>query len=545
MKRDRVIVWFRQDLRLHDNEALTDALKSANEVLPIYVFDERVFKGHTRFGFHKTASHRAQFIIESVQDLRASLQKLGSDLIVRVGKPEEVIANIARQIKSSWVFCNRERTTEEVAVQDALEKNLWAIGQEIIYSRGKMLYYTQDLPFPVTHCPDTFTTFRKEVERIVSVRAPLPTIDMPFHPLSFELDSGDLPELSTFNLPPIDRDERTAIPFNGGETTGLERLQYYLWESNYVRQYKETRNALLGSDYSSKFSPWLAQGCLSPKMIYHELKRYEVERGANESTYWLLFELLWRDFFRLMGKKHENKIFLKGGWQEQVNPSWKNDYHLLQAWIDGRTGIPFIDANMRELASTGFMSNRGRQNVASFLVHDLQINWQMGASYFESLLMDYDPCSNWGNWNYIAGVGADPRQNRYFNILSQARKYDPDGAYVKRWLPELQQLPADKVHTPYELSDEEQGGVRGESRNRLPQANDQLGEVGINLTTAKVTNQYRISSRPFLQIPGQTLFNQLLWNRSSFSPTQTKHCGVIFSFGNGKSNLLNIFRIHA
>ena len=134
----------------------------------------------------------------------------------------------------------------------------------------------------------------------------------------------------------------------------------------------------------------------------------------------------------------------------------KNDYQLLQVWIEGRTGIPFIDANMRELAQTGFMSNRGRQNVASFLVKDLGVNWQMGADYFESLLLDYDPCSNYGNWNYLAGVGSDPRENRYFNILAQAKKYDPKGAYVKRWLPELANLPHDIIHRPDMISSQQE-----------------------------------------------------------------------------------------
>ena len=182
----RAIVWFRQDLRLHDNEALLDALKSADEVIPVYVFDPRIFKGKTKYGFPKTGSFRAKFILESVIDLRASLQAIGSDLWVRIGKPEEVIFELARSVKSSWVFCNRERTQEEVLVQDALEKNLWTIGQEIWYSRGKMLLYTADLPFPVPHTPDVFTQFRKEVEKIVPVRDPLPAPDR-LPPLSTRL----------------------------------------------------------------------------------------------------------------------------------------------------------------------------------------------------------------------------------------------------------------------------------------------------------------------------------------------------------------------
>ncbi|MFT4667198.1 MAG: deoxyribodipyrimidine photo-lyase [Polaribacter sp.] len=471
MIRQRVIVWFRQDLRLHDNEALTHAIQSGIEVYPVFIFDERLFHGETKFGFRKTGVHRAKFTIEAIQDLKKSLRKLGSNLIVRIGKPEEALLEIARDIKSSWVFCNRERTREEITVQDTLERNLWSIGQEIIYSRGKMLYYTQDLPFPVTHTPDSFTTFRKEVEKIVPVREPLGNPE-DFRPVTAEVTSEEVPTLASLGY---DEDEITIAEkegtiFKGGETAALSRLQYYLWESDHIADYKKTRNGLLGTDYSSKFSAWLALGCVSPKKIYHELKRYEEERTKNDSTYWMFFELLWRDFFRLTGKKHGDKIFLKGGIRNKINEEASNDLQLAKCWIEGRTGVPFIDANMRELAMTGFMSNRGRQNVASFFINDLKLNWQIGASYFESMLLDYDPTSNWGNWCYLAGVGNDPRDDRYFNILKQAQRYDPKGEYVKHWLPELSRLPDAKVHRPESLSEEESKGAHFQLGNHYPKS---------------------------------------------------------------------------
>ncbi|GJM33282.1 MAG: cryptochrome DASH [Saprospiraceae bacterium] len=466
----RAIVWFRQDLRVHDNEALIDALKSAREVVPVYVFDNRVFGGKTRFGFPKTDKFRAKFIIESVTALRNELKALGSDLYVRIGEPEQVIFELAHEIKSGWVFCNRERTQEELDVQDNLEKRLWTIGQEIRYSRGKMLYYTADLPFPITHTPDSFTQFRKEVERYVPVREPLPAIEEQFPGLSLTLDFGKIPSLEDFALSDFKPDSRAVLHFRGGEQEALERLRHYLWESREIESYKERKNELMGSNYSSKFSAWLAQGCLSPKMIYHELKRFEADYGANESTYGLFFELLWRDFFRLIGKKYENKIFQKGGIKAEPDPNLKDDFDKLQTWIAGQTGVPFVDANMREISQTGFMSNRGRQNVASFLVNDLKVNWQLGADYFESILIDYDPCSNYGNWNYIARVGTDPKENRYFNILAQAKRYDPDGTYIRLWLPELNRLPREKIHQPDQLSFEEQETFHLKIGNDYPMA---------------------------------------------------------------------------
>lgn len=456
MKR-RAIVWFRQDLRLHDNEALATALRMAEEVVPIYIFDERIFKGKTRFGFPKIGNHRARFVLESVVNLRENIQKLGGQLLIRVGRPESILAEMAQQIKASWVICNRERTQEEVIVQDGLEQKLWGIGVELLYMRGKMLYHTQDLPVPVQHTPDSFSQFRKETEQITPVREPLPS-PAAFPPLPPNLELGDMPELSDFGRSEFETDPRAALDIKGGESEALRRLRHYFWEKDQVAHYKETRNGLLGADYSSKFSPWLAQGCLSPKFIYHELKRYERERVSNESTYWLFFELLWRDFFRLMGKKYGNRIFRKGGTQEKDLSSLKDNQELFTLWAEGRTGVPFVDANMRELAATGWMSNRGRQNVASFLVRDLKVNWQMGAEYFESQLLDYDPCSNWGNWNYVAGVGSDPREDRYFNILTQAKNYDPQGDYVRIWCTELAGVPTEKIHRPDLLSTAERNG---------------------------------------------------------------------------------------
>lgn len=456
MKR-RAIVWFRQDLRLHDNEALATALRMAEEIIPIYIFDERIFMGETRFGFKKTGKYRARFILESVEDLRHNIQKLGGQLVVRAGRAENILAEIAQQFKVSWVICNRERTQEEVLVQDGLEQKLWGIGIELLYTRGKMLYHTQDLPMPVQHTPDTFTHFRKENEHITPVREPLPS-PTALPPLPPNLDPGEMPVLTDFGHPAFDTDPRAALDFKGGESDALRRLRHYFWEKDLVSNYKETRNGLIGSDFSSKFSPWLSQGCISPKLVYHELKRYERERLSNESTYWLFFELLWRDFFRLMGKKYGNRIFQKGGMQGKDLRFLKNNRELFGLWSEGRTGVPFVDANMRELAATGWISNRGRQNVASFLVRDLKVNWQMGAEYFESLLIDYDPCSNWGNWNYVAGVGSDLREDRYFNILTQAKNYDSQGDHARLWVPELAAVSVDKIHRPDLLGTAERNG---------------------------------------------------------------------------------------
>ena len=441
------IVWFRQDLRINDNEAIVEAVSHCDEVIYIYVFDEREWSGKTKYGFDKTAEHRKRFLYECVEDLDTQLKRKGGHLHVAYGRPEDIIFDLAQKERTSWVFCNRERTQEEVKVQDALEESLWTIGQEVRFSRGKMLYHTADLPFPVNQTPDQFTAFRKEVEKITPIRKPLPVpSDLKS---SRSIMPSDWPELPKANK------REDVYQFKGGTDAGLVRLYHYFWESGNIKSYKKTRNGMLGADFSSRFSPWLAHGALSPKFIYHELKKYEEENGANESTYWLFFELLWRDFFRLMGKKHGNRIFQEAGYAPRPRQAGQENYMSFEKWAKGETGTPLVDACMKELKTTGWMSNRGRQIVASFLVNDLKLHWLMGAEYFESLLIDYDPCSNYGNWAYIAGVGSDTRSDRYFNVVSQARKYDPQGDYVRFWIKELESIKDFKIHLPDQLVKED------------------------------------------------------------------------------------------
>lgn len=451
MKYNRVLVWFRNDLRVRDNEVLTKAALAGKEVIPVYCFDPRMFE-RTNLGFAKTGSFRAKFLIEALDDLRKSLRKLGADLIILKGKPEEEVLSLAIKYQAQAIFYSEEVTSEERNVDKSLEKAAWAHGIATEALWQSTLYHVDDLPFPVNQTPEVFTQFRKEVEKMSSVRSCFPAPAKLNFPGEDEITSvGELPDLSFYGLEEPRPDRRRLMEFIGGESSGLGRIQSYFWDKDLLKVYKETRNVLIGADYSSKLSPWLALGCISPWMIFEEVKRYEREREKNESTYWLIFELLWRDYFRIICKKHGDKVFQVGGIKNQMD-SWSRDSGQFERWIEGKTGIPFVDANMRELKETGFMSNRGRQIVASFLVNDLGIDWTWGASYFESRLIDYDVCSNWGNWMYVGGVGNDPRESRYFNILRQARNYDKNGDYVRMWIPELEGIKGFDIHQPQELS---------------------------------------------------------------------------------------------
>jgi deoxyribodipyrimidine photo-lyase len=176
----------------------------------------------------------------------------------------------------------------------------------------------------------------------------------------------------------------------------------------------------------------LANGSLSAKTIYYEVKKYEAEFGANQSTYWVIFELIWRDYFKYVSLKYDAKIFKIGGILER-NYHWNSDNKIIQEWINGETRDDFVNANMIELKETGWMSNRGRQNVASYFAKELLQDWRIGAAYFEALLLDYDVHSNYGNWMYVAGVGNDPR-DRKFNTQLQAKRYDENHEFRKMWL---------------------------------------------------------------------------------------------------------------
>ena len=424
------IVWFKTDLRIEDNETLVKAISQSQNILPVYCLNESDFET-TPFGFKKTGSFRAQFLLEALQDLDTSLRKLGSGLLIIKGKPEIEIPKIVQKYKVQKVFSKREVAYEEKQTEKLVQDELFKLRCELETCSTSTLYHGEDLPFSIKDIPDVFTSFRKKTEKDAIIRKPF---EKPLAIQSHEIPEFRPPLFEELDFEKVKIDKRAAISFKGGETEALKRLNLYFYETKSLSKYKETRNGMVGPNYSSKFSAWLAMGCISPRLIYAEVRKYEQEFGANDSTYWLIFELLWRDFFRFMFKKHQTKFFLYSGIKtEKVNSKSLNE-KLLSQWINGATQSDFINANMLELQLTGFMSNRGRQNVASYFCNELNMDWRLGAAYFEEQLIDYDVCSNWGNWAYLAGVGNDPRTHRYFNIEKQATEYDKKMEFRKLWL---------------------------------------------------------------------------------------------------------------
>ena len=444
-----VVLWFRNDLRVHDNALFSHpSVSNAERVTPVYIFDPRHFQ-MTEWGSRKSGHFRARFLTESVVDLRNNLRRIGSDLSIFHARPEDVLGKIAG--RDALVLCQEEVTSEELHVDAMVEKKIAGLGSSLVKIWGTSLYHPEDLPFEIEDLPEPFTKMRNKVERKTQVRKLLPTPTRLPSPAAVAGALEDVPDLRALGFSADEAkteiDARGVLNFKGGETAGLERVR--TWTESSLKTYKSTRNGLMGSTYSSKYSPWLALGCLSPRRIYWDTQDYENRSGGQTvHTYWLIFELLWRDFMRFYCAKHGNTVFRLGG-PRNVKREWDRDQKKIEAWRMGRTGVPWVDASMRELLHTGYMSNRGRQNVASFLCHELKLDWRYGADHFESLLLDHDVCSNYGNWVFAAGL-CGGRLNR-FNMLKQAHDYDKTGEFVKYWCPELKAIPAPQVHTPWTL----------------------------------------------------------------------------------------------
>ncbi|MDP5101115.1 MAG: DASH family cryptochrome [Nonlabens sp.] len=434
------LVWFRNDLRVNDNEVLKAACEQGDGVIGVYFFDPAFYEDSAwdsslgiELPFTKTGPYRAQFIIESVTNLRENLLKQGIPLLVFHGAPHTIIPELVEKHSIENIYLQHEWTRDEHAQEEKLGHALDKLPSKPKGHRfyEQFLFHPDDVPFASwQQIPRVFTEFRKKLEKESSVRS-LVSIEGYKQELP-ETITTTIPTLKDLGLQPIKVDSRTAFPWKGGEDAAMERIQGYFFRTKKLQYYKKTRNGLIGTDYSSKLSAWLANGSISARQIYWEVKRFEKEVVANQDTYWMIFELIWRDFFKYVSLKHGASLFKIGGILEK-DYEWKSSQRELEKWTNGETHEPFVNANMKELAATGWMSNRCRQNVASYWSLHKEQDWRIGAAYFEHILIDYDVHSNYGNWMYNSGVGNDPR-NRTFNIQLQAKNYDGDGKFQRLWL---------------------------------------------------------------------------------------------------------------
>ena len=434
-----VIYWFRNDLRLHDPVALSHAIGRAQALggwlLPVFVHDTRN-QARTPWGFERMGPYRRTWLGMALDDLQSQLKCLGSCLIQSHGQPVQCLSAWVQALGQPLVVCEEIAAPEEQS--DIAELQRLGVKVETVWQ--STLMSPESLPFTPVQMPDLFTAFRQKVERHgTPPAAPMPAIQtLPPAP-DASLMAKALASHSATRFAPATQawpDARSALAWDqpawgGGERAALAHLAQYV-RRGLPHSYKATRNGLLGLDYSSKWSPWLATGALSPRTAWAAIAEFESEHGASDSSYWLRFELLWRDHFRWLHHKYGARLYRAQGLGHDKRPS--HDEAAFARWCAGQTGHEWIDAGMRELAATGYLSNRMRQNVASYLIHDLTCDWRAGAAWFEAMLIDYDVYSNQGNWLYLSGRGTDARANRRFNPELQAQNYDPDGIYRRTWV---------------------------------------------------------------------------------------------------------------
>ncbi|WP_039866817.1 DASH family cryptochrome [Pedobacter sp. BAL39] len=412
MKSKRILVWFRNDLRLHDNEMLVEAISKSDSILPVYFFDPYYFDP-TQFNTVKTGMSRTKFLLESVAALRASFQQLGGDLLVLYGKPEELMAGLVDQYEISEVYHHREVAPEETQISTKVEDLLWKLKINLRHFIGHTLYNKEDLPFPIKDIPDVFAQFKKKTERDAMVKS---CFLSPDHIEFVENeDWGQLPGLKDLGF------EEETFPgeedaLRGGEEAGLQHLSDLLLEGAAVYQKYTAKQSAEREAFSSRLSGWLSLGCLSPRMVYWMVKEAESKFGSNANFNQMLLGLLWRDYYRFMFKKHGTRFFKEPDFESDFFSSVDPANSVLKKWKTADTGYPLIDNYMTELNDTGYISYTGRLVVATYLVHFLKVHWTNGAVYFEEKLIDYAPASNWGNWANVAGVGKDGKSKNGIDI---------------------------------------------------------------------------------------------------------------------------------
>lgn len=424
------ILWFGNNLRIRDNESLFKIMQEDLPFLAVYIFDETFFRT-TQFGFKKIGKFRAQFLLQTVLELEENLKQKNISFIKKFGRTEEIFKTISDEFEIEKIFSQREWTKEEIELKNKIKTIV--PDAKWVKSYSQLLLEPNFVKENLDKIPLLFSTFRQKIEKNFKIRYEFDTEVVVFNQWTLELKiKSEEITLKTLGFDDFVVHKSTAFPFLGGEKQGLQRLHSYFSETKNVSKYKETRNGLIDDDYSSKFSAWLANGSLSAVSIFQEIKKYEAEFGSNESTYWLVFEMIWRDFFKYTSMQFGDKIFHQNGILE-CEYEWKSNQNLVNQWINGDTNSDFINANMMELKNTGWMSNRGRQNVASYFCKILKQDWRIGAAYFEEMLIDYDVHSNYGNWMYLAGVGNDSR-SRTFNAEKQAQQYDSEHKFRDLWL---------------------------------------------------------------------------------------------------------------
>jgi deoxyribodipyrimidine photo-lyase len=422
------LVWFRRDLRVHDHPSLTAAHRAFDRVVPVFVLDPRLLEGG-RF----PSANRAWFLLESLRELRGALRDRGGELFVRAGRPERVLPALAAETGAEAVHFASDVSPFAMARDARVEAAL--DGVEVRRQPGN---FAADVGVPRTNDGRPFAVFSPFWRRWEQ----LPRRDVLGAPRALSvpsgLDAGEIP-----SVPP-----EAAEPFPPGEAAAREKLRR--WLDGPVDRYRDRHDRLAGG--TSELSPALHFGCVSARETEERARRHG---GAGAGAF--VRQLAWRDFYAHVLLHHPRNAH--HAYKPQFDElNWSDDAEALDAWREGRTGFPVVDAGMRELRHRGWMHNRARLITASFLTKDLHLDWRLGEAHFMRHLLCGDEAQNNGNWQWITSIGVDPQPyfRRMYNPMTQQMRHDPDGAYVRRWCPELRDVPLERLAEPWTMSDAEQ-----------------------------------------------------------------------------------------
>jgi deoxyribodipyrimidine photo-lyase len=422
------ILWLRRDLRLHDHPALSAALEEADVVVPLYVLDERLLAGP------RAAANRTWFLLGSLRALADDLARRGSPLVVRSGRPEEIVPAVAAELGAADVFATRDVGPFARRRDRAVGEALAAAGRRLHLKRGLLVAEPEEVAGVDGGPVLVFTPFFRRWAAVPR-RAVLPApVNIPGPAVTI---AGD-----PVPAPPSPSADATLLPLPG-EAAARERLARWI-ASEALPEYAEGRNRL-DTDGTSRLSADLKLGTLSA------LEVLEAAEGPGDGRRVFVSELAWREFYAHVLWHFPHVV--RGAFRPAYDAvPWADDAAGLAAWQAGRTGYPVVDAAMRQLAGSGWMHNRARMIAASFLTKDLLVDWRAGEAHFMRHLVDGDVAANNGGWQWTAGTGTDASPYfRVFNPVSQGRKFDPAGAYVRRWVPELARVPDAYVHEPWTM----------------------------------------------------------------------------------------------
>ncbi|WP_031528757.1 deoxyribodipyrimidine photo-lyase, partial [Dyadobacter crusticola] len=390
----RIVYWFRNDLRLLDNEALFTACNSSEEIIPVFVFDPRQYE-KTRLGFRRTSALRAQQLIECVADLQKKIRAKGGDLLIRIGEPEKIIAEIAESFEANYVYTTKEIGPEETRIESSLSKNLKLLNIDIKLFWTDTLVHAAELPFPISKLPSSFAEFAEKMQGNLSVKDALPEPDKVKLPGQYE--AGQLPALSDLQIGP----EEISLETEAGSASQVSQANAVEALARYLKTLSDP--AGFHTLIDSGISQLLALGNLSPRYVYQTIRLLpESEKQQN-----LLRDLLERDYFHWTLLRFGPRIFKPSGVKHLFAKRWSNENTVFEKWINGETEDPAVNAIMKRLKIEGDLPASERQASAEYLANTLDINWTWGAMYFESNLKDYEPSVTWGKWNKVAGVGQD------------------------------------------------------------------------------------------------------------------------------------------